>query len=171
MGAWAVTDVVDYAVAVQGLESWERVLRDQPDVMHSLISDIVKIVQSQGDEDRIGRRPAPDAVGYDELFELLMPKRFSVDPLPVALRELIGPLTQKQFAIKACTSRPYISQMLAGSRVPSMDMMAALARAGGVTPAYFIEWRGARLAQILTSILCTDPQWSASFAKRLAGRS
>ncbi len=161
-------DVVDYAVAVQRLDSWESVLREHPDVMHSLISDIVKIVQSQGDEDRIGRRPAPDAVGYDELFELLMPKRFSTEPLPVSLRELIGPLTQKQFAIKSSTPRPYISRMLAGKQVPSLETMAAMARAGGVTPAYFLEWRAARLAAVLTSLLVGDPQWSATFAKRLA---
>lgn len=162
-------DIVDYATAVQRIDSWEQVLRDQPDVLHTLISDIVKIVQSQGEEDRIGRRPAPDAVSYDELFDLLMPKRFSSDPLPIALRDLMGPLSQKQFAIKACTQREYISQMLGGKRVPSMDVMASLARAGGVTPAYFAEWRAARLAQVLSDIMLTDPKWSVVMAKRLAG--
>lgn len=158
----------DYAQAVQRVDTWGQVLEAEPGIVHDLIQDIVKIVQSRGDADRIGRRPAARAVGFDDLWKTLVPERFSGEDFPEALRALLGAESAREFAKRVPTSEATMSRFLAGKRTPTLSMMEALAIAGGVTPAYFREWRTVRLAELLRDALMRDPRIASSYAKRMS---
>jgi hypothetical protein len=159
---------INYAEAVQRTDSWGEVMAAEPDIMYSLIQDVLKIVQSQVDTDRVGRRPAAEAMDYDALWAELFPKRYSEDLFPVALRELMGSLTQGQFAMKVPCSQQALSWILSGKRQASLEMMAACATAGGVSPAFFFEWRTQRIAELVTEAVSADPKTTITMAKRLA---
>lgn len=159
---------VNYAASVQRLDAWDEVVAAEPDILYSLLQDVLKIVQSQGDTERVGRRPAAEAMDYDRLWAELFPKRYSTDPMPIALRELMGPLSQGQFALKVPCSQPTLSWLMTGKRNATPEMMESLAAAGGVTPAYFLEWRAWRLAGLLTDAMLADPARTVAMAKRLS---
>lgn len=162
--------MTSYAETAQRVEDWEALLEAEPDIMLGLIRDVLKVVQSQAGE-QVGRRRAADALDYDELWHQLAPERYSIKPLPEALADLIAPLTQGQFALKVPCSRQALGWLVRGQRNASPDMMEALARAGGVTPAYFREWRAWRLFSLVINALVNDPERSAAIAKGLSRRT
>lgn len=158
----------NYAEAVQRVDEWKRVMSDEPDIMISLVQDVLKILQSQDETERVGRRRSAEVMGYDELWAELFPSRYSTDPLPVALRALIAPLTQGQFSRKVPCNQSTLSWLTTGQRNATPEMMESLARAGGVTPAYFVEWRAWRLSALLTDAFVADPTATMKMAKSLS---
>lgn len=128
-------------------DAWERVLAEDPDLMADLIADVLKVVAPRDPGRTTGRLPAAPAVDVRGLYARLFPARLSADPLPVALRALVGTTAQTEFARRVPCSQAALSWYMAGRRVPDAPTMARLAAAGGVTPAYFREWRAWWLAE------------------------
>lgn len=165
-----MADVPNYAELVQRPDTWDKVLAEDPDIMHALIGDVLKIVQSDGAEGRVGRRPSADAMSFDEMWATLFPERFSTEAFPDALLALMAGRSQGQFAMRVPCTQAAISQLLSGKREPTPHMMEALARAGGVTAAYFVEWRAWWLGERVTAAMVSNPRLTATVMKRVANR-
>lgn len=161
----------NYASQAQRLDRWQEVLTREPDLMVGLIQDVLKIVQSQGDSERVGRRPAAQAMHYEDMWSELFPERYSSKPASESLRDLMAPLTQGQFAMKVPCSQAALSWILSGKRQPSIEMLEALARAGNVTPAFFREWRAWRISSLVTAALVDSPDMTTAIAKSLSRRA
>lgn len=158
----------EHAETATGIGQWRDTVRDNPDVTWRILSDIVKIVQADKTPKRTGRRPAPDMVGVDELLDIIYPERFSMEPFTDALDKLMGDTTQVVFAKAMNVSQPHLSRLLKGKVEPDMALMAAAAEAGGVTPAYFREWRAAWLAEAITDLFINHPNRSVIAVKQIA---
>lgn len=161
---------MNFAYHVQDPDGWEAALASDPGMMMELVADVVKILQSQSSGRVTGRRPAAQPVSWDELWATLFPRRFSVDPFPAALEELVGDEPKSAFARRVPCDQSTMSQLTKGSRTPSVQMMESLARAGGVTPAYFREWRAYRISTLLGEALAADPAASAAVVKNVVRR-
>lgn len=161
---------MNFAEHVQNVDGWDAAFAADPDMMLELVADVVKIMQSQASDRVTGRRPAAQAIGWDELWDTLFPTRFSVEPLPVALRQLVGDGGPTAFARKVPCDQSTITQLVKGSRTASPQMMESLARAGGVTPAYFREWRVWRVSGLVAEALAADPTASAAVIKGVVRR-
>ena len=157
-----------YAEYVQNISEWDRVLTEQPDMLIDIFADVAKIVQASKTGRVTGRRPTAQAVSMDELWETLFPERFSTAPISESLPPLIGDLSLGQFALKVGCARSLISQILTGKRSATPQTMTAMARAAGVTPAYFAEWRAWRLSELLADAFLANPELTAQIAKRLS---
>jgi hypothetical protein len=146
---------------------WRRVISENPDISYKIVSDIVKCVQSADTPNRTGRRPSPEAMSFDELMQTLFPEKFSTQPFNVACRSLVGAKTQQEFADAANLSQSHLCRLLSGERTPDQKTMEAIARAAGVSPSYFIEYRATALAEALTDFLIQQPQESLSAIKTM----
>jgi len=159
----------DLVMKVHSPQSWEKVLIGEPDVMIEIITDILKIVQSQSVTGRIGRRPAPAALSLDELWTVLFPTRFSTEPFPKAFAGLVSkdPGAQLALARKIPCGQPQISRLLSGDRAPTMPIMERIAMIYDQSPAYFLEWRAWRISRLVTDTLTADPAASVQIIKKI----
>ena len=158
----------NFADQAMGVEQWRTAIHDNPDVTWRILQDVVKVVQAEASPKRTGRRPAPDAVGFDALLQLLYPERFSTDPFPDALAQLMGDVTQMAFARAIHVSQPQLSRLLAGKVKPDMGVMERAAAVASVSPAYFVEWRAAKLAELVTEAYLVQPNLSIAVVKQMA---
>ena len=159
----------NYPEAIQRTSDWEEILADEPDIMWGIISDVIKIVQSQNVDVRVGRRPEPEMMSVDGVWSVLFPDRFTTKPFPAAFADLVGTErgSARQMSGKVPCTEKTVSSLLSGKQAPSPTMMEAISRVTGVTPAYFVEWRAWRISGLVTDALLADPARSATVAKKI----
>lgn len=158
----------EFAEQAHGIEQWQTAIESNPDVTWRIMSDIVKVVQAESAPKRTGRRPAPEAMGFEQLLGIIYPDRFSMEPFPDALSHLMGDKTQVEFAPLMHVSQPQLSRLLKGKVTPDMGVMESAAAAGGVTPAFFVEWRAQKLASLVTAVYVANPNLSVNVVKQIA---
>jgi transcriptional regulator with XRE-family HTH domain len=65
-------------------------------------------------------------------------------------------------------SQPQLSRLLSGRKDPDLALMEAAARAAGVTPAYFAEWRALKIAALISDLYLRRPNLSIIAVKQMA---
>lgn len=149
--------------------TWEERLKDQPDILWSIIGDIVKIMKSTDSPRRVGRRPSVDGMSMDELWKLLYPEQFTMDPFPIALRDLMERTgtSERALARKIPCSQPMINRWVRGLRKISLGDLERIAAALRVPPSYFVEYRARKFASLVESHFMANPNASIAVAKAL----
>ena len=161
---------------------WLRFFEDNPEQLHWLIRNLYAVLRPTVIEGRRGG-PRPRSVGtWNDINDVLSPK-YSSDPFPVALKELMGKQSLAAFSVKVPCSKSVLFRLVTsrtqfgigrGGSNPgidpaaTMERLGALARAGGMKPAYFVEWRALWLQEALTAALLKQPNLSISLMMQLA---
>lgn len=162
-----------YPSCAMGVDEWVRFFSTPPGMqaMGKIIYDIYDEVKSAEERAagvrRIGRRPARASVPLDEVMGIVTPVEFTNDPMPKALTRLIAGRSQRQFAAKVPMNQGYLSKILAGEKHPELDTIEALAKAAGVAPWYFVEWRARYVGSLITEVLHRSPHLGISAVRGL----
>jgi len=119
-----------------------------------------------------GRRTMPRNANLADLWKMITPQ-FSVDPFPVAFKELQGDRSIRAMGIKTGISDRRLSELLRGDYshmqldLYVLDKIAVGCR---INPAFFLEWRVLYVQQVLGEIMTERPNLSIGVMKRLSGK-
>lgn len=144
----------------------------RPDVMHALLGDIYIVYRyderKQRGEGRDGRRTMPRDANLDELWDITTP-RYSMQPFGLAVKELIGERSLRQFAAKVPMDHRELSRMMRGQSQVTAYYMERIASASKVSPAFFLEYRMAYVAEVMGAVFRQRPNLSIGVYKKLKG--
>lgn len=156
-----------------GVEMYVDRFTEDPDLMWLLVGDMVRYVSSEetprGERVSSRRKVQGRDRNLQAVWDIIGP-RYSMEPFPVAVLELIGERSQRAFATRCgfgsggqTTLRRYIK----GERPLNMPALEAIAKAGRVSPFYFIEFRALWLAQELMRAMLARPNVSVAAVKKV----
>jgi transcriptional regulator with XRE-family HTH domain len=105
--------------------------------------------------------------------ERILSPRYSMEPFPVALEQLMRErgISQRAFASKVPVHHHTLRRYLEGEIHPDKAGLAALARAGRAQPHYFREWRLLELQDLMAVHFEKHPNDSITFIKRIRALS
>lgn len=149
---------------------WHAHFTDQPDVLLQMLGDVFRVYKSEQrkaagtSNPQGGRRRNHIEGSLDELLEIVQPK-FSVKPFREALQDLLGDRSLNWLATKANQHPRVFRRKISGQRPLSRWDLEVIAKALGVHPAYFLEWRVEVVAKMVTDVLVAHPNRSIGFLK------
>ena len=155
----------------RSVDEWIALFDRAPHVMHQILGDIFRETRAQEErlngKARIGRRPKTIDGTMDELWDMITP-RYSMDPFPIAVKELIDAAPSlRAFALKAKMNHPTLLRLMSGEMKLDKYRLAAIARAGNVSPAFFIEYREMVIVEAITTVFTAKPNYSLAAYKEL----
>lgn len=152
---------------------WIDFFDRRPDVLHAILGDVY--IATKYDERKRetgqrldGRRVMPRNASLQELNQMITP-RYSMQPFPLAVAELKGERSLRQFASRVPMDHRELSRMIRGVAEPSTYWMERIASSYSVAPAYFLEWRIQFVTARLVGIFTERPNLSVGVVKRLRG--
>lgn len=152
-------------------EQWAARLADNPDTLYRIVADSYDVAlrdeEARRGEQRSGRRPRPDLVPLEVVLDAVFPSRFSMDPFPVALEKVMDGRSQRAFSKEVPCHQTTLSRLLSGELEPDLSMMERVAKAGGVEPWFFLEWRAGFVARTVQRALLSDPNASVNAIRGL----
>lgn len=152
-------------------DDWGQLLEENPQVLWSLVADVVKAVKAGEGERKTGRRPAVSVGSLDELYDILFPSCYVTDPFGIALGRHLADtgISQRALAAWSGLQQATIARLISGRLTPSLDHIEAAAAGLKLRPTYFAEYRALKLGQLVTQRLMADPLLSAESVRRLFG--
>ena len=153
-----------------GTSDWHTHFTEQPDVLLQMLGDVFRVYKSEqrktaGTSNPQGGRRRNHIEGtLDELLEIVQPK-FSLKPFPEAFRELLGDRTVNSVAIKLGENPRVFRRKVSGQRPLSRYDIEQIAKALGVHPAYFLEWRVETVTTMVANVMVAQPHRSIGFLK------
>jgi len=144
---------------------WEDVLTSRPDVLHRLLADVHRM--TYGTE-----RPPT----LDELWEAVAQPSFSNGAFPEAFAAALGNRSVAQVATRAGMDRKTLHRFVTAERpivstqdpAGSMHRIQVVAKALGVHPSYFSEWRRLWVMSLIDVAFGTRPELSVSVYRRFS---
>ena len=162
-----------YPSTAMGDEEW-RAFFDTAAGAHALGRILYDIYDKVVDEEekeagvrRMGRRPARPSVSLEQVYRKVLPPPPSLEPFPVALRNLMGDKSLRAFAPKVPMHVATLSRMMRGQAEPDLQMLERIAAAAKVHPSYFMEWRALYVGQLISSVFSDRPNLSISAYRAL----
>ena len=163
-----------------GSAEWLDHYTSNPETLTQMLGDLYRVYKSEEEKANGkanpsgGRRKSYINGNMDELWAIITP-RFATTPFHESVRDLIGTRSQRAFAAKAGLDFRLLSRMIADSAgtlkgrrcPPSRWDLEALAKAGGVHPAYFVEWRVMVVQDLITEVFAAQPNLSINLLKSL----
>ncbi len=155
----------------RSVDEWIELFDRAPHVMHAILGDIFRETRAEAEREagnaRIGRRPKAVDGTMDELWSMVTP-RFSTEPFGVAVRELIAAAPSlRAFAMRAKMNHPTLLRLISGEMKLDKYRLEAIARAGKVSPAYFVEYREMVVIEAITTVMRNRPNVSIGAYQRL----
>jgi hypothetical protein len=156
-------------------DDWVAFFDQRPDVMHQLLGDIFSYTKAaEAEVKKTGRRPKHTKGSLDELWTMITP-RYSMDPFHLSILDLMGNRSLRSFAARIPMHHVQLMRLIKGERnlvsvhdsFASMATLEQIARAGGVHPAYFREWRELYIMSLLNQIFSENPSYSVAMVKKL----
>jgi transcriptional regulator with XRE-family HTH domain len=95
--------------------------------------------------------------------------RFAMVPFPEAVRELMGTQSLRAFAAKVPMDHRELSRLMRGVSKLDCYVLERIAKAGDVTPAFFMEWRTLRICEVLSGLFAAQPNLSVQALKAMEG--
>jgi hypothetical protein len=166
--ARVIAPVQDYSTG-----EWVEYWNEHPDVFTQVLGDVYRVYKSEERRKlgtanpKGGRRKSTIDGNLDELWRILTP-RFSVDPFPVAFAELLGKRSLRQVELHTGVRHASLSRWATGKREPEVEVLEALAKYFDVHPAYFLEWRVAKIQGLVATVLASRPNLSITLLKALS---
>jgi hypothetical protein len=153
-------------------DAWVKAFVEQPDVLWTMIADVVKVAKATDGPKRTGRRPAITGLSVDDVWATLYPEHYTTEPFGVAVSTLLGERSHRQLVhvMRLPCSQPTFSRMMNGGVLPKhLPVIEAVAAALKVPPTYFREYRSFKLAEVVSAVLLQNPQMSIGLVKKLRG--
>lgn len=157
-------------------QDWVEFFQANPDVFHRLLGEVYIITKTRDAVGKkSGRRSRYINGNLDELWSLLSP-RYATVPFSAAVREIMGRESLRSFASRIPMHHHSLTRLMRGERqvvnngdpVSSMRLLERIARAGGVHPAFFAEWRTLYVTHAIGAVLQENPNVSISLMGMLA---
>jgi hypothetical protein len=163
-----------------GSQDWVEHYATNPDTLTQMLGDLYRVYKSE-EEKRNGtanpsggRRRSHINGNMDELWEIITP-RFSMQPFHLAFEELKGKRSLRAFAMKCGIDFRELSRMVQSSagtlkgrqRPVTRYDLEVIAKAGGVHPAYFVEWRLLVVQALIADVFAAQPNLSISLLRGL----
>lgn len=163
-----------------GAEDWVAHYTDNPETLTQMLGDLYRVYKSEEEKHNGtanptgGRRKSHINGNLDELWSIITPK-FSILPFHQAFEELKGKRSLRQFAGRCGIDFRDLSRMvqssagtLKGRQRPATRFdLEAIAKAGGVHPAYFMEWRLLIVQSLITDVCAAQPNLSITMLRSL----
>lgn len=164
-----------------GSQDWLDHYQANPDVLTRMLGDLYRVFKSE-EAKRAGtanpsggRRKAHINGNLDELWSIITP-RFSTQPFHLAFAELKGCRSLRAFAMKCGLDFRDLSRMVQSSagtlkgrqRPATRQDLEAIAKAAGVHPAFFMEWRLLIVQDLVTEVFANQPNLSISLLRSLS---
>lgn len=163
-----------------GSREWVAHYAANPETLTQMLGDLYRVYKSEEDKRNGtanpagGRRKSHINGNLEELWAIITPK-FSCQPFHVAFEELKGQRSLRAFALKAGIDFRDLSRMVASSagtlkgrqRPVTRHDLEAIARAGGVHPAYFLEWRLMVVQGLIAEAVAAQPNLSIALLRGL----
>jgi hypothetical protein len=149
---------------------WVDFFDRRPEVLLAILGDIYR--ESKALEAReagrapTGRRPKHINGNLAELEAMITPS-YSMEPFGVACRELIGDRSLRAFAARVPMNHHTLTRMMRGELKVDRFRLEAIAKAGRVTPAYFMEWRLAYVQEAVEQVFMAKPNLSIRAIRQL----
>lgn len=152
-------------------DEWMALFDRAPHIWTDLLGDIFREVRAQEQREsgnaRIGRRPKAIQGTMAELEAMVTP-RFADEPFAVAVRELIGNRSLRAFAARVPMNHHTLTRMMRGELKLDPWRLAAIAKAGRVSPAFFVEYRQAEVMHAVEVVLAAKPHFAVRVHRELA---
>lgn len=152
---------------------WHRHYIEHPDVLLQMLGDIYRVYKGEErkrngtSNPQGGRRKSQIDGSIEDLLAIVTP-RFSMDPFPVAFKELLGTRSLRAFALKAGMDFRDLSRKLRGGAKVTRYDYERIARAADVHPAFFVEWRSSVILDLLADVFAARPNLSITMLKALS---
>lgn len=145
---------------------WRQYLAEHPEVLHHILADLHQVAGAKG-------RPA----NLDDIWELVAPK-YSERPFPEAFLEVKGGRSIRQIAMSVGLHHQTVLRYLSGALpvvsrhdvAGSMRRLELFAKALGVKPSYFAEWRRLWVMSVIDVALEQRPNLSVAIYRRFSGQ-
>lgn len=154
-------------------EDWHRHYEEHPDVLLQVLGDVFRVYKSEERKrngtanPQGGRRKSQIDGSLEELWQIISP-RYADRPFREAAKDLIGTRSIRAFATKAGMTHVDLARKLRDDRYPPTRFdMERIANAGGVHPAYFVEWRTSVLQDLIARVFTASPHLSITLLKAL----
>lgn len=130
-------------------------------VMGRIIGDIYDEAMAEEEREaglrQMGRRPNRRAVPLSEVYAMVFPRPYSMDPFATSMAKLLEGRSQRAFCRRVPIHQTTLCRYLDGSRKPDLEMLEKLAAAAKVKPSYFVEWRAMYVGQLIQTVLLDHP--------------
>ena len=153
-------DWVTFFATSAGLQAMGRILYD-------IYDERLSIEEREAGHKRIGRRPARSAVALHDVMTVVKPEEFSTEPINIALEKLLRGKSRRQFARKVPINQTHLGRILNGKRSAPLELIERIARAAGVQPWHFMEWRAQYIAELVEEVFFAKPSLSVSALKNV----
>jgi len=164
-----------------GSQDWLDHYEANPDILTKMLGDMYRVYKSEeakraGTANPAGgRRKAHINGNLDELWSIITP-RFSTQPFHLAFTELKGARSLRAFAMKCGIDFRSLSRLvqssagtLKGRQCPLTRYdLERIAKAAGVHPAFFVEWRLLVVQDLVTEVFANQPNLSISMLRNLS---
>lgn len=156
-------------------DDWVDLFSQRPDIMHAILGDIYVITKAnEAAVRKSGRRPRYINGNMDELYDMITPK-FATEPFGVAIKDLIGDQSIRKFAAKIPMHYWSLIRLMRGERQivnpndidSSMTTLEMIARAGRVSPNYFIEYRTLYIMRVFRDVFAARPNLTIGVMKKM----
>lgn len=167
-----------------GSVDWAAYYQANPEILTQMLGDLYRVYKSE-EEKRNGtanptggRRKSHINGNLDELWSIITP-RFSIEPFHKSFAELKGDRSMRQFATKCGMDHRDLSRMVSSSEGTLRDGdgrrqrqatrydLEVIAKAGGVHPAYFMEWRLLIVQNLISDVFAAQPNLSITMLRSL----
>lgn len=145
---------------------WSEFLARNPDILHRLLADMYQAVH--------GSKATPN---LDALWELVQAPEYSLEPFGTSVEAALGGRSVRWLAQQIGIHRVQLQRQMNGERPiisphdprGSMKRIEVVAKALGVSPAYFREWRLLWLMHVVEQTFTAHPELSVDLFRRFAG--
>jgi hypothetical protein len=163
-----------------GAQDWVEHYTANPDTLTQMLGDLYRVYKSEEDKRNGtanpsgGRRKSHINGNLDELWDIITP-RFTTKPFHEAFEELKGERSLRAFSLKCGIDHRDLGRMVATSagtlngrqRPVTRFDMEAIAKAAGVHPAFFLEWRCQIVQDLIAEVFAAQPNLSISLLRSL----
>jgi len=164
-----------------GSADWLEHYQLNPDILTKMLGDMYRTYKSEESKragtanPSGGRRKAHINGNLDELWAIITP-RFSVQPFHLAFAELKGSRSLRAYAMKSGVDFRTLSRLVKASSGTLVGRQCELtrydleriAKAGGVHPAFFMEWRLMVVQDLVRDVFAGQPNLSVSVLRALS---
>ena len=134
---------------------WSGLLRSDPDVFARLLGDVLK---SGGRGSKPGKRPQLDRREALARLAKVSDEDFTDVDFHTAFKALAGHLSIRGTAAKTGIGKSYVQRLLQGDATPPFETMEKIATAFNKNPAFFLEYRVAKIHVVLDEMLMSSPE-------------
>lgn len=146
---------------------WSEALREY-ELLGRLLGDVMKAATAP--KRRGSRSPLELEAGEAQLREI-WGDNFTILPFNEAFRQMAGARTLAQLAVKTGIGRATVHRLLTGKLEPTGSEMEAIARAFGLRPIYFREYRAGMVLAVIAQHLTDAPEASVKLVRQLTRES